>query len=94
MARAVIDQGPFRITEIHGPNRSLNERFEVSRLLRQRGFKPARCEFALERIPLIDLIESLLVEAHDRGDPAFDYDAWRAEGASEGPLRAEVRSQL
>jgi hypothetical protein len=89
VARKVIDQGPFRYPEIHGPRRSVDERFHVGRLLRQHGFQPARCEFALERIPLVDLIESLLLEAHDRGDPAFDYEAWRAEGAREAPLRAE-----
>jgi hypothetical protein len=86
--RQVIDPGPFRYTEIHGPRRSSSEQFHVGRLLRQHGLQPTRCEFALQEIPLIDLIESLLVEAHDRGDRAFDYEAWRTEGAPEEPLRA------
>jgi hypothetical protein len=78
VARRVIDQGPFRLTEIHGRRRSLDQRFEVGRLLRRHGLQPARCEFALEETPLLDLIESLFVEAHDRGDAAFDYEACRA----------------
>jgi hypothetical protein len=41
-------------------------------------------------IPLIELIESEFVEAYYvRGDRAFGYEAWRAEGAAEAPLRAE-----
>jgi hypothetical protein len=61
----------------------------LARLLRQLGLQPQRCEFALQEIPLIDLIESLLLHAHERGEAAFDYEAWRAEGAPEAPLRAE-----
>jgi hypothetical protein len=34
-------------------------------------------------------MESLLVEAHDRGDRAFGYEAWRAEGAPDAPLCTE-----
>jgi hypothetical protein len=29
------------------------------------------------------------VEAQERGDRAFDYEAWRADGAPEAALRAE-----
>ena len=90
VARNVIDQGPFRFTEIHGPRRSLDERSQVALLLRRRGLQPPRCEFALEEIPLIDLIESLIVEAHfERGlQELWDYEAWRANGAPEAELRA------
>jgi hypothetical protein len=88
--REVIDEGPFRFTEIHGPHRSLAEQSQVAVIIRNRGFQPPRCEFVLEEVPLIDLIESALAEAYyDRGDRAFDYKAWRAEGAPEAPLRAE-----
>jgi hypothetical protein len=87
--RRVVDAGPFRFTEIHGTHRSPEEQGHAARLLRQCGLQPARCEFSLVEIPLIELIESLLVEAHVRGDRAFDYEAWRAEGASETSLRAE-----
>ena len=51
----------------------------------------AQCEFALEEIPLIDLIESLLVQANEHGDSAFDFDAWTVQGAPEAPLRTEYR---
>jgi hypothetical protein len=89
MPREVIDPGPFRFTEIHGAHRSTDEQGHAARLLRRCGLQPPRCEFALVEIPLIELIESLLVEAHVRGDRAFDYEAWRAEGAPEARLRAE-----
>jgi hypothetical protein len=87
--RRVVDAGPFRFTEIHGSHRSTEEQGHAARLLRQCGLQPARCEFALVEIPLIDLIESLLVEAYDKADRAFDYEAWRAGGAPDTPLRAE-----
>jgi hypothetical protein len=91
LPRVRIDQGPFRFTEIHGPHRTSDQRFHVGRLLRDRGINPARCEFALGKIPVIELIESLLLEAHDKGQGGntFEYEAWRAEGAPEAPLRAE-----
>jgi hypothetical protein len=90
VARNVIDEGPFRFTEIHGPHRSLAEQFHVAALIRECGFLPPRCEFELEEVTLIDLIESALMEAYyARGDRAFDYEAWRAKGAPEAPLRAE-----
>jgi len=40
-------------------------------------------------VPLIDLIESLIVEAHlERGlQELWDYEAWRAKGAPEAQLR-------
>ena len=55
------------------------------------GLTPQRCEFALEEIPLIDLIESLLLQAHDLGQAGntFEYEAWRADGAPEAALRQE-----
>jgi hypothetical protein len=62
----------------------------VARLLRQRGLQPARCEFALVEAPLIDLIESVIVEAHLEGrlgQEFWDYEAWRAQGAPEAQLR-------
>jgi len=49
---------------------------------------PPQCEFALEEIALIDRIESLLVQAHEHGDSAVDFDAWRVHGAPDAPLRA------
>jgi hypothetical protein len=89
--RRLIDPGPFRFTEIHGPHRSSSEQGHAAGLIRKLGLTPARCEFALEEIPLIDLIESLLLEAHDLGyaGNTFQYEAWRAEGAPEAALRAE-----
>ena len=90
MPRKVIDPGPFRFKEIHGQHRTPEQQYHVGHLLRRRGVNPGRCEFALEEIPLIDLIESLLVEAYDeRGDRAFDYEAWRRQGAPAAPLREE-----
>lgn len=90
MPREVIDPGPFRFTEIHGSHRARDEQFQVGRLLRLRGAEPPRCEFALEEIPLIQLIESMVVESHlERGlqeAGVFDYEAWRANGAQDAPL--------
>ena len=53
VAREVIDPGPFRFAEIHGLHRSPSEQGHVAGLIRKCGLTPARCEFALERIPLI-----------------------------------------
>ena len=60
-------------------------------LIRKCGLSPARCEFALEEVPLNDLIESLILEAHDLGNArnTFQYEAWRADGAPVAALREE-----
>jgi len=91
LPRTVIDPGPFRFKDIHGPRRSFEELSEIARLLKLRGHRPVQCRFSLHRVPVRDLIESLIVEAHlDRGlreSGAFDYDAWRGAGAPEAPLR-------
>jgi hypothetical protein len=71
-------------------------------MLRKRGLQPPRCEFALEEVPLIDLIESFIVEAQLEGrlHEVWDYEAWRARGAPETQLREvfahidEARRQL
>jgi hypothetical protein len=89
--RQVIDPGPFRYTEIHSRSRPPEERIEVTKILRMNGGAPASATFRLEEIPVIELIESVIVGAHlDRGlsqSGLFDYDAWRAAGSPEAPLR-------
>ena len=93
--RRLIDAGPFRFTQIQGPHRPYDERHEVGRLLRLRGFQPPRCEFALEDVPVIDLIESLIVEAHLERElhELWDYEPWRSDGAPEPSyMRSSPRS--
>ena len=85
------DPGPFRFTEIHGPHRSRDQRSTRARLLRRHGYHPARCEFALEKVPLRDLIESLLAEAHDRGT-ARSTMSMESAGSTRGAVARRVRA--
>jgi hypothetical protein len=91
VGREVIDPGPFRFKEIHGPRRSVEERNHVVRLLKKQGRQPVTSKFRLETVPVVELIESLLAEAHHRGygGNTFQYDTWRSQGAPEAALRDE-----
>ena len=59
--------------------------------MRTHGCQPVTSKFRLETVPVIELIESLLADAHQAGygGNTFHYDTWRSEGAPQAALLDE-----